>query len=96
MNIIIEIDKNKWVLYMEGQYKGVSIKNKIRNKKTINAFVDSLDTPQTVIVGHKDLEIKYDDCNIILKDYKNYQIANNKILSDVEIASFELKKYIEK
>ncbi|MCI5745650.1 MAG: site-2 protease family protein [Erysipelotrichaceae bacterium] len=44
----------------------------------------------------KHKKFKIIDDYLMFKDYNNYQIANNKILSDVEIASFELKKYIEK
>ena len=48
MNIIVSLDKNKWVLRLNGQHKGINIKKTIRNKNDINAFVDGLDTPDKI------------------------------------------------
>lgn len=73
MNITVSLDKNKWVLRLKGQHKGINIKKTIRNKNDINAFVDGLDIPDKIYMGYENLKLVYDDCEVILKNYRKYK-----------------------
>lgn len=77
MNITVKLDKNKWTLYVKGQHNGVNIRKKIRSKKNIDLFVDSLGTPDKMFMGIEDLKLVYDGCDVILKNYRKY---NNRFL----------------
>lgn len=70
MIITVELDKNKWLLSMTGEYNGHNINKRYRNKRKIKEFLLSLDSPNTVFIGINDMKLVYEDSTIILKKYR--------------------------
>jgi hypothetical protein len=70
MNITIELNKNKWLLEINGVYEGLNIKQRIRNKKHISDIVENLESPSSVYIGINDMKLFYNDCTLILKYYR--------------------------
>lgn len=108
MKVTLDADKSLWTLNMEGEYNGVPFKRRLRNKDDIRKFIESLDKPLKVIIGINDMSIYYDDCTLILKNYRfnknrifykkvtNTFSPNTNIVDIVNVNVNKLKKTIKK
>jgi len=84
-NITLELQQQNWVLKIVNEHDGIKYKKRIRSKKDINNFLETLSSPDRILVGINDMSLYYDDCVLVLKNYQKnkntllYKKISNKI-----------------